>query len=272
MTEKDIVKEGINYILKNSSVNIEKLDYYLNEWEFKKPKSLEELFKNLLISAKNTGGMPNFIGDIDNLEPFLCNYSPRKIIILYGCWENLFDKINNSNFTTPSPMKKDEIRNSWVKYCKSIIDSAKFLARFENFSDFKNYVNQFINPENTDLRIALPLIIKEEIYNVGFALSCDFIKENISPEFIKPDVHINKIFIGIGICKHIDSDYEIFRKIILFSQRAEKKPYWIDKLFWLIGSGKFYENMKYPIEEKFKTSRDEFIKLINDKKPAANNV
>lgn len=264
--EQKILEIAYDYVLEKSGADKEKLDYYLNEWEYSKPENLNGIFKSLLNSAKNSGGMPNFIGEIESLEPFLYSFSPKLVFENYNSWEDLFDEIYNSDFKTPSKMYKINKKNSWVKYCKSVIDSAKFLARFDNISDFENYVKQFINESNPDLRIAFPLILKEEIFNVGFALACDFIKDNISPEFIKPDTHINQLFIGIGICKKNHTDFEIFRNVISFSKSTDKNPYWIDKLFWLIGSRRFYKNDEYKKEEKFekKSSKEEFIQLINN--------
>lgn len=266
--EQKILGIAYNYTLEKSGVSIIKLEYYLNEWEYKKPENLNDVFKSFLISAQNSGGMPNFIGKVDNLRTFLFDYSAIDVKRNYRNWENLFDCINNSSYKTPSLMNKKNNRNSWVKYCKSIIDISNFLSRFSNLNEFQKYVNQFINKENSDLRIALPLIIKEEIFNIGFALACDFIKENVSPEFIKPDTHINDIFIGIGICEKFDNDYEIFRKVITFSEMTNKKPYWIDKLFWLIGSRRFYVNKKFNLETKFKnkSSKQEFIEIIKNTK------
>jgi len=265
MDELAITSEAYNYVIEKSSVTKKKLDYYLNEWKCRKPNTINELFRNLLESAKNTGGMPNFIGNLEIYRSVLFDFNPKKVYNTYQNWEAVFDEIN-LKCQTPSPMNKSNKRNSWVKYTKSVIDSAKYMSRFDDVANFQVYTEQFVNAENIDLRIALPLIIKEEIYNIGFALACDFIKENISPKFIKPDVHINKIFRGIGICKESDSGYDIFRKVIIFSQKANQEPYWIDKLFWLIGSGKFYINKKYRKEEKFKSSREEFINLINRNK------
>jgi len=99
-------------------------------------------------------------------------------------------------------------------------------------------------------------LLEKEIFGLGFALACDFLKENGYPKFIKPDVHIKAIFHGVGISKS-KSDYDIFKDVIRFSEDINELPYCVDKLFWLIGSGKFYlDNVR------IKTNRDEFVERI----------
>ncbi len=176
----------------------------------------------------------------------------------------LFDYISE-NYKTPGRMEKSNSHNYWVIFCKSIISIANYLSKFNNIDDFNKYVFQFIN-SNSDIRLSLPLILKEEIFGYQFALSCDFIKENISPEFIKPDVHIRDIFIGIGISHDNISDYQLFRDVINFSESISEVPYTVDKLFWLIGSGNFYN---YNI--KINTNKKLFIEKIRSKTGTAHN-
>ena len=263
LNPQEIALAAEKYLLKKINNDDERLNYYLNHWRYSKPKNMQALFRNMIEHAQNRQGMPNSIGNIDNLKPLLFGFDPKKILKNYNSWEEIFDKIK-VNYLPPGRMIRTNNKNYWVIYCKSILSVAKYLSRFSNFDNYKEYVNQFINKDNPDLRIALPLILKEEIFGFQFALACDFIKENISPEFIKPDTHINDIFRGIGICDYDDTDYDIYRKVISFSQKAEKQPYWIDKLFWLIGSGEFYKTEKYPQSMKFKSSKEEFIGIINE--------
>ena len=259
MITNKIVDITYNYVLERSQNNKEKLDYYLNEWKYRKPKDLQSLYRNLLMHAQNRRGMPNSIGNIDNLKDVLFNFEPHLIDEAYSSWRELFLKIQQSH----KPQSRMEIgnpKNYWVVYTKSILSTSKFLCRFADLEEFEQYVNQFVSKNNVDLRIALPLLLSEELF--GFALACDFIKENVSPEFVKPDVHIKDIFIGINICSESDSDFEVFRKIVSFSESVEKKPYWIDKLFWLVGSKRYYSTTEYEFMERIETSKSELIKLL----------
>jgi hypothetical protein len=263
MNHNKVVEVTKAYILERNGNNSEKLEYYLSNWENRKPKNLNELFKNMLMHSQNRQGMPNSIGKIENLRKYLFEFDPKEVSKNYDSWQQIFTEIK-SNYTPPGRMDINNNRSYWVIFCKSILSISNYLSRFGDYNDFENYVNQFVRSDNLDLRIALPLLLSEEIFGFRFALACDFIKENVSPEFVKPDIHIKDIFVGIGVCKANDSDFDVFRKVVQFSEIVNKKPYWIDKLFWLIGSKTFYPSKKYPIEEKVKTSKQELIQLINE--------
>ena len=58
----------------------------------------------------------------------------------------------------------------------------------------------------------------------------------------KPDVQIKHIFKGIGICSSAASFYEAFRAVDRVAHNVEVNPYKVDKLFWLVGSGHFYDD------------------------------
>ena len=83
------------------------------------------------------------------------------------------------------------------------------------------------------------MLLDREIHGLGFALACDFLKELGFLEFCKPDVHLKKILSGLGLSES-DEDYLIFKSIVRIAKHNGKKPYEIDKLFWLIGSGYFH--------------------------------
>ena len=83
-------------------------------------------------------------------------------------------------------------------YCKTILSAALFLSQFKNGDEFYQWARLFY--ENKQAMAALPLIIAEEVVGLGYPLSCDFLKELGFIEYGKPDVHICKIFAGIGLC------------------------------------------------------------------------
>ena len=260
LDNKVIFEEGKKYLLGFKEINHEILNGQIKFPEKNKPKDKSMLFKKMIEHAQNRQGMPNSIGDINKLNTVLYSFNPNKILENYSNWEKLFDSISNSKYTPPGRMDKNNKRSYWVIFCKSIISIAEYLEQFNDINEFNNYVNQFIT-SIPDIRLSLPLILKEEIFGYQFALACDFIKENISKDFVKPDVHIKDIFIGIGLSKEKSSDYQIFRDVINFSNSISEEPYSVDKLFWLIGSGKFYF---YDIEVN--ANKKHFIKIINELK------
>ncbi len=93
----------------------------------------------------------------------------------------MFDAIySNSEYSPPGKMDKDNKHNYWVIFCKSLLSIANYVEKYKSIDDYNRYTQQFMG-ENPDIRLALPLIIKEEIFGFKFALACDFVKENISP-------------------------------------------------------------------------------------------
>jgi hypothetical protein len=71
--------------------------------------------------------------------------------------------------------------------------------------------------------------------------------------FAKPDVHLKRIFTELHLSATAD-DYRVFKAIIRVAQHAGVTPFRVDKLFWLIGSGRFHlDNIELP------SYRDEFI-------------
>ena len=263
MKEKDyksLFESGKEYLLSFSKITPEILNKQLEFPIQNKPKTKKQLFYSFLDCARNKQGMPNAIGDINELKKILYNFNPEKVNNNYANWEILFDKIK-AKLTPPGRMEKNNNHNYWVIYCKSIISISSYLCRFKTIDDFYNYVNQFIS-STPDTRIGLPLILQEELFGFGFALACDFLKENISPDFVKPDTHIKDIFINLNLSDAGSTDFQIFRDVIKFSAIIKETPYTVDKLFWLIGSGYFY-SLKPKI--KIKTDKRKFINMMKTK-------
>ncbi len=252
-----IYQYAVDYLLAYEEITEEILEKHLRAWKGREVKNLNDLFKRMVFHSQNRQGMPNSIGNINKLSPLLYDWDCKKVAESYRSWGELFNTIKQSTYTPPGRMMKDNPHNYWVQFTKSIISIASFVSRFEDIEKFNTFVEVFYY--NEDTRIALPLLLKEEIFGYQFALSCDFLKENGYPEFVKPDVHIIDIFVGLGI-SDTRNDFQVFRDVISFSKSIQKLPYEVDKLFWLIGSGKFYLD-----EINVKTSKKEFIQLAKDK-------
>ncbi len=116
------------------------------------------------------------------------------------------------------------------------------MAQFPAAKEFYEWVDFFNDDDRA--RPALPLLIHQEVFGVGFALACDFLKELGYTKFAKPDVHLIKIFVGLELCPPgpTPSPSQVFKSIIRVADNVKKTPYDVDKLFWLVGSGNFYLN------------------------------
>lgn len=66
------------------------------------------------------------------------------------------------------------------------------MSQFKDTIDFDNFVNLFSYNETT--LVALLMLLAKEIYGMGFALGCDFLKELGYSQYSKPDIHLIDIF------------------------------------------------------------------------------
>lgn len=254
MEEIEYYNKAKDYLLTLDSVTNDMLVAHIDEWKHRKPESISGLYKAFLMHAQNRQGMPNSIGDIDKLSSILFDFDHIRVYEQYGNWETLFDAIVGSNYKPPGRMVKSNNKSHWVIYCKSIISIAEFLSAYKSVGEFNTFVNGFLTNEQS--KLALPLLLSEEIFGFGFALACDFLKENVSPQFIKPDTHINDIALGLGITNST-KNYRIFKDVESYCTRIGVLPYAVDKVFWLVGSGNFYLS-----GIKVNSSKHDFINAI----------
>jgi hypothetical protein len=209
------------------------------------PVSLDELFRRLLDSAHNanmkSGVVGGSIGGINNLGDALFGFDPIKVERkFFGDPDGLLEHI----VTTLKP--KGQIRTApqsiWPKYCKTILSSAAFFGQFSCGEDFYDWANHLYQDQRS--MAALPMILAAEIEGIGYPLACDFLKELGFVNYGKPDVHVIEIFLGIGLCEQGASAYHVQKIISQIANEAGVSSYNVDKLFWLIGSGKFYKHLE----------------------------
>lgn len=198
--------------------------------------SLNDIFIRMLVSLQNYQSMPNIIKFEKNFDVFktiLFDFNVHEVAKKYN-FDSLYREFCN-NFTIANPENK---KNSWVKFTKGIISSANYLSKFNDHLEFDKYVESFSINEETLLE--LPKLIQKEIHGLGFALSCDFLKELGYTSYPKPDVHLMEIFHKLNLAEY--DQFDNYKKIVEMSKAVGKTPYEVDKLFWLICSGKYYNH------------------------------
>lgn len=200
--------------------------------------TLEDIYERIIESAQNYQRMPNVI-----------KYNTRRTEIKRVLYDYNLNKIKEADVDDIyykfrkqfNVVSGDTKRNSWRKWSKSAIDAAKFLCNFKDANDFKSFVKLF--DYNVPTRMALPLLISTKISGVGFALACDCLKELGYLNYPKPDVHLIDVFNGLGLSSKDPID--VFETIAKMSDACIEiddtvTPYKIDKIIWLICSGRFY--------------------------------
>lgn len=132
------------------------------------------------------------------------------------------------------------------------------MSNFTDVDDFRSFVTQF--DYNKPTRMALPLLISTKISGIGFALACDCLKELGFLSYPKPDVHLIEVFSQIGLSK--ENPISVFEAIVEMADVCkevdpEVTPYKIDKIMWLICSGRFYLD-----DISVGRHKDDFIKTV----------
>jgi hypothetical protein len=197
------------------------------------------------------------IGGIGKLSVVLYGFNPRKVLRKYDDWKSIFVQIKKR--LNPTGKVRRTSRGEWPKYCKTILSAALFVEQFKSADDFYRWVD-FFNKDDRP-RASLPMLIDQEIEGIGFALSCDLLKELGYAKFPKPDVHLRDIFTKLKLCGNKINTYQLFKAIVRLAKNAKVSPYNADKVFWLIGSGKFDNHPDIKIRRRKK----EFVEYAYSK-------
>ena len=223
--------------------------------------SISDATRRLVISLANRNMMASVIGFTkreESIKRILFGYNPNKILTTYKDTDDLLEKFR-VKFNLRDHQGK---RSLWRKLSEGIISGSKFMASFKDKNDFDSFIKTFARNKYT--KAALPMLLSKEIEGFGFALACDFLKELGYRDYPKPDVHLIKIFYSLGLSKS-SKPYDVYKSIIEMSEVVGEDAYTIDKIFWLISSGKFYlANIKVG------RNRDKFIKNVRKEIEAVN--
>lgn len=222
-------------------------------------KEKNKIVKRLCGSLQNYQSMPNVIGfylkkeRAEGFDKVLFNYDENKILDAYQDYKELRDafakefNIDESNF--------ERKNNFWTKYSKAVLSACSFMKQFKDAEDFDTFVRLFSYNEAT--AVALPLLLEKEIYGLGFALGCDFLKEIGYSQYPKPDVHLIGIFHSLGLCEN--DQLSCYKAIIRMANTVKETAFRVDKVFWLIGSGNFNTDS---YEGEIKRRGNEFIEYV----------
>lgn len=94
---KKIYDEAYNYLLSFDEINKQIIEKQLKNWKVNKVNSINDVYLRMLKSIRDKQGMPNSIGNVENLKPFLENFNPKRVLKRYGSdWKKLFEEIKKS--------------------------------------------------------------------------------------------------------------------------------------------------------------------------------
>jgi hypothetical protein len=240
-----------------SKIGRNALEEKLNHYRHHKAETMEDLFWYLLNSLTNKVGMRATIGDIDVLGDYLFCFDPYQTHDHYqDKWKKLFKKIQD-NYTPPGPMDIKNKNSYWVIFSKGILSGAEFLSQFESYKAFDEFVNSFAF---NDISIsALPILLDQEVYGMGFPIASDWLKEIGYSNYCKPDTHTIDILFETGVASSQDN-YTVFQTMVRMAKVNNEYPAVIDRLLWLIGSGKYVGK-----DEKITRQKAVFIQEVRPK-------
>ena len=231
-----------------------------------KPTTKNELYQRILESAQNANMKAGVIGGAINgvvsMSPVLSAFDPRAVLSKYkNDWKSVLQQIKTQ--LKPRGKIRETSRSIWPRYCQTILSAASFVEQFESVEDFFKWVDFFDHDPRA--RASLPMLLSHEIEGFGFALSCDFLKEPGYVNFPKPDVHLRDIFRALRLCGDKDDDYQLFKAIVRLSTNAGVSPYNVDRVFWLIGSGYFYNDRDIGNDGRIGRKKRQFIEYARAK-------
>lgn len=216
-------------------------------------ENILDAHRRLIESLSNRNRMASVIGfnrREDEMRKILLDYNPTEILSTYKNADELLDKFRGK-FNLQNALGK---RSLWRIFSDGIISGSQFMASFKDKDDFDGFIKTFALNKYT--KAALPMLLSKEIRGFGFALACDFLKELGYRDYPKPDDHLIKIFHSLGLSTSAEP-YEVYKSIIEMSEAVGKDPYTVDKIFWLIGSGRFYL-----VGVNTGRNRDQFINIV----------
>jgi hypothetical protein len=234
------------------------LEQKLNQYRQYKVHNMHDVFWHLVNSLTNKVGMRATIGKIDPLGPFLFDFDPWKTHSHYQeDWKRLFIDIKK-NHIAPGPMNIKRPNSYWAIFTKGILSGAEFLFQFDSFESFDEFVNSFtLNDIST---AALPILLDQEIYGMGFPLACDWLKEMGYNNYAKPDTHTVDILYGTGIAPSQDN-YVVYKTMVRMASVNDEVPAVIDRILWYVGSGKYVDEHDKITRQKAGFIRDLRVKL-----------
>jgi len=247
-----IYSVAIDLLRRNAPVSSDELKRYFDIGRTYKTKN--DILRGLLGSLQNKQMQSNVIGfylpqRADTFKDIFCDYDAKAILDTYATVEALFDWFN-SVFTIGN---RDSKNNSFRTYAKAVLSACNFIERFEDADDFTKFVEVF--KYNGLSAVALPIVLAREIFGLGFALACDWLKEMGFSEYPKPDIHIIEIFHALELCNK--NDYSAYKAVIEMAEATGDTAFNVDRTFWLLASGRYFLH-----DKKVLSAKSEIIKIM----------
>ncbi len=239
----------------DQNIQMDKLDRkciisFFEHWEIpKRPKDIPDLMKTFFTCCFTYAPLRKYLTSVSGSIP-TPSMLPKCLAVIYSEEEFLKDY----NWT---PFKLHEIATKIQQKEKYDLKSNKFRPRMiavildgtqEMAKRLKGGIEKFyqeldeINKSTGEEIWKYVSEFPRQIYNVGTALICDFLKDIGCDRFIKVDHHFKKEFpslLGLNDCKKISSkEHFVLSQVI--SNMLEMSPFHLDHLLYQWGRYKKY--------------------------------
>lgn len=279
----NVTREMLDTLANNRGIkNVERY-YELTEFSdgsfLKAYSGKAQIFAQFAFHAQNATIISNvvrFENNLSFLNDTLCNFQPDEFLKKYpddnreGSVSKLIDALR-FNANTGKGLKwntnKSKLENKDTiirRYANSLIDGAVYINSFSNRQEFLDDLLK--NYSNKDYQQLIKYFRTRIKSGFSVALTCDFLKE-FDEQFCdlpKPDTHIKDTMCALyGLKKNYYSgekkeyecisDMQALTEDINRSLKAYQKitVFQLDRMIWLICSGKFYLDDTETYKEKY---------------------
>lgn len=214
----------------------------------------QNYLQRLASSLQNSGMMHNSIRFNESEERYnhikkaLCDFDAKKVLKKYSNWKDLYNALtHNGDLDNGTQKDTDDKKTNWGKYAKGLYYGIDFLENNGGNEKIKKLCDSPVNNAELEKKIKEIKCIEKHIYGLGFALTCDWLKECGCTWLAKPDIHIKIVCSAIASGKENAemTDIDIIKFVFNFSEEIQRKypdatAYKLDKIIWLICTGNFY--------------------------------
>ncbi|MBZ0293641.1 MAG: hypothetical protein K8L99_13825 [Anaerolineae bacterium] len=220
-------------------------------------QTLNEIYDHLLNHARNrgsgSGGVNNIFGEngdtstekqkerYQQVRELLCDFDPRAIAAQWDIYK-LFAALQKRPFQLREPTVP------CYSFCRTIISGAQYLRKFDTAKAFYDHFEPLGTKLGDEGEKRAQQELSWAISGYGSALPLDFLKELGFTNFVKPDVHTMDICHRLDLARSNTDGQGTIKAMKQIALDAGETPYSLDRMFWLVGSGNFWDLPEVPVE------------------------
>ena len=236
------MRRDLNSLASIVGVRERELQKYLS------PNTSQSFLYHLCSSLQNSGMMTNTIlfRGINNLiiKEVMCDYDSTLAFKKYKSWQDIYNTFLSKGILDKGSRKNKE--TNWEKYCKGLYEGLQFLDGGGDSLIRELSSSKELNRNN----LKKVKDISKRIHGLGFALTCDWLKECGCTWLAKPDTHLNDVIKAFKNTRTI-TDEEVLEEVYFWANEIELRgidlditAYKLDRIIWLLCTENFFLDKK----------------------------